>query len=126
VIYTRPAPDGSGAPEVRAVDRETAEDSLLLSGPYGDPTVDPTGTRLALLHSSSHYNMDAFVLPLEPPSPGAGVPRAAGEPRRLTEGQGRWHTHNLAWFPDGESFVYTRDADRGDIWLLERPERRRP
>jgi hypothetical protein len=31
------------------------------------------------------------------------------------------HEVHGGWFPDGESVVYTRDTDHGDIFLAEMP-----
>jgi Tol biopolymer transport system component len=119
VVYTTAARDGQSGAEIRVANLRTGEDRLLVAGMYGEPTVATTGTELSVESSVSHYRSDAFLLRLRAPTSPDGLPTAVGEPQRLTDGGGRWHVHNLAWLPDGRSFIYTRDEDRGDIWLLE-------
>jgi Tol biopolymer transport system component len=119
VLYTRRAPDGSGNMELRARHLATGEDVTLFVGPVAEPTVRPDGRAVAYLYAASHYEMDAFMLRLRPPPTEDGLPTVIGEPEQLTSGRGIWHTHNLSWAADGRSFVYTRDEDRGDIYLLE-------
>ena len=47
------------------------------------------------------------------------LPTASGDPRQATFGEGRWHVHSGGWAPDGSGFVYSRDLDRGDIYVIE-------
>jgi Tol biopolymer transport system component len=119
VVYTTRAPDGQSGNEIRVANLRTGDDRLLTTGFFGEPSVAPTGTELSLLSSVSHYRLDAFLFRLRAPTDPDSLPELIGEPERLTNGGGRWHVHNLAWMPDGRSFIYTRDEDTQNIWMLE-------
>lgn len=118
IIYVRKA-TSEGAGELRARNIRTGQDALILSGLFGEPSVSASGRRLAVLTSQSHYHMDAYEIALTVPGGRGGLPRAAGDPVPLTSGRGAWHTHNLAWSPDGEFIAYTRDTDAGDLYVIE-------
>jgi hypothetical protein len=66
--------------------------------------------------------MNLYLLPLTPPESQTGLPQPAGEPQQLTDGQGFWHVHNGGFSPDGDSVIYTRDTDRGDLYVIEKQE----
>ena len=119
VVYTRRATDGSGQVELRAAHLVTGEDVLLLAGTPAEVTASPDGRSLAFVSSVSHYTMDLHLLRLEPPRSPNGLPARIGEPQQLTFGEGRWHAHNGGWAPDGSAIVYSRDADFGDIYVIE-------
>ncbi len=119
VVYTRRATDGSGQVELRAAHLVTGEDVLLLAGTPAEVTASPDGRSLAFVRSVSHYTMDLHLLRLEPPRSPNGLPARIGEPQQLTFGEGRWHAHNGGWAPDGSAIVYSRDADFGDIYVIE-------
>jgi Tol biopolymer transport system component len=42
-----------------------------------------------------------------------------GEPRRVTDAQGRWHVHMGGWSPDGKEIVYSHCAPQGDLLVIE-------
>ena len=67
----------------------------------------------------SHFGQHFISLPLKGPDPSDGLPRVAGPPRELANGKGLWHPHTGAFSPDGNLFVYDRDTDRGDVYLIE-------
>jgi hypothetical protein len=46
-------------------------------------------------------------------------PRRAGEPRQITCGRGLWNVHGGAWAPNGEEFVYTKDFNRGNLFVID-------
>jgi hypothetical protein len=83
--------------------------------------VAPDGSVVSFSHGLSHVGQDLYALRLAPPSADDGLPSPLGAPEQLTDGRGEWHVHNVAWFPDGESVVYTRDTDEADIFLVEAP-----
>ena len=117
-MYTATLADGSGRVELRAADLESGEEVLLFAGSVAEPAVTSDGRVVSFVHTASHYNMNTFLLQLEPRAAPDGLPRPVGAPRALIDGQGVWHVHNFAWTPDGHSFVYTRDEDDGDIFVL--------
>jgi serine/threonine-protein kinase len=121
VVYTRRSPE-TGL-ELRAAHLETGEDILLLATPVVEPEVRPDGAAVAVLRGDSHYNMNVFLLRLAPPADEMRLPRPIGTPEPLVDGKGVWHVHNFGWDPTGNGFVYTRDEDDGDIWVLERAAR---
>jgi Tol biopolymer transport system component len=114
VIYT---PATEQATQIRAVDLETGQDTLILDEPHIELAVADDGSALTYCSARSHFNMNLHLLRLEPDED--GLPRAAGEPIALTAGDGEWHVHNGGFTPDGESVVYTRDTDTANIYLVE-------
>lgn len=62
---------------------------LLDSGHVAELSIARNGTAIAFCRGSSDPCQDAYVLPLTEPA-NDGLPRSAGEPRRLTNGEGRW------------------------------------
>jgi serine/threonine-protein kinase len=119
VVYTRRAPDGSGAVELRAAHLDTGEDVLLRSGAIAEVDVSQDGRALTFVEAVSHFTMELYALPLTSPTTPDGLPGAAGEPERLTFGEGAWHVHSGGWTPDGTGVIYSRDDDRGDIYVIE-------
>ena len=119
VIYTRRARDGSGLVELRAAHLGRGEDVLLRMGALSELSVSPDGTALTYIESVSHFTMDLQLLNLEPPTTSDQLPRAVGEPRQITFGNGVWHVHAGGWAPDGSGIVYSRDTDGGDIYVIE-------
>jgi serine/threonine-protein kinase len=119
VVYTRRAPDGSGAVELRAAHLETGEDVLLRAGAIAEVTVSPDGSALSFIEAVSHFTMELYLLRLDPPSAPSQLPTAVGEPQQLTFGDGVWHVHSGGWAPDGSGLVYSRDRDFGDIYVIE-------
>jgi Tol biopolymer transport system component len=118
VIYLRSADDGSGTVEMRVADLKTGEEALLFTGPSAELAVAPDGGAVIYNHAASHFNMNLFMLPLEQSITTDRLPRPIGEPVRLTEGKGAWHVHGGGWSPDSRAIVYTRDHDRGDIYVI--------
>jgi Tol biopolymer transport system component/predicted Ser/Thr protein kinase len=117
VVYTGRASDGTV--EMRVADLETGKEALLLRGPSAELVVAPDGRGVAYLHSASHFNMQLHLLRLAPPASPDQLPRPLGEPQQLTSGESAWHVHNGGWSPDSKAVVYTRDLDRGDIYVIE-------
>ena len=118
-MYTRRAPDGSGAVELRAAHLDTGEDVLLRSGEIAEVDVSRDGTALTFVEAVSHFTMELYALPLAAPTTPEGLPGVAGEPEQITFGEGAWHVHSGGFTPDGTGVVYSRDDDRGDIYVLE-------
>lgn len=114
VILTRLAEDG--VREMIALDLAGGRSRVLHRGPHYELDVMRDGSAVAFSHNLSHINQNLYVMRLTPPDPRDGLPRPAGEPEQATAGDGVWHVHNSAWFPDGESLVYTRDTDQADIY----------
>ena len=119
VILIRVAEDG--VREMIAMNLVTGRQRILHRGPHYELAVALNGSAVSFSHNVSHINQNLYVLPLAPPGPEDGLPRPLGEPEQLTDGKGIWHVHNGGWFPDGESVVYTRDADQANIFLVEIP-----
>ncbi len=117
VIYVRRGE--KGLPEMRVADLESGKEAVLLQEPAIELIASPDGRAIAYSHALSHFNMNLYVLPLVPPASAAGLPQVASKPRQLTQGKGLWHVHNGGWSPDGKRIVYTRDADQGDIYVIE-------
>jgi len=120
VVCTRHATDGSGVLEMRAVDLDTGDERLLLSGPTAELIASRDGRHLAFVHASSHFNMQVQVLDLAPPATRGELPRPIGQPRQITQGGSAFHVHNGGWSPDGTAILYSRDFDNGDVLILER------
>ncbi len=118
VVYVRPAQEG-GRPRLLAANLVTGQEQLLLEEPCAEVTVSPDGRWVAYGRAASHFGMNLFRLPLLPAPDGNGLPRAAGPPRAVTNGAGIWHVHGGAWSVDGQSMVYTRDTDHGNIFAIE-------
>jgi len=118
VIYTRRAADGSGSLEMLPVDLETGEEAVLLDANATELSVAPDRRAVAYNSADGHLSMDRFLVPLRPSATG-GRPSAAGPPEQVTFGDGVWHVHGGAWNPDGESVVYTRDFDSGNLHVID-------
>ncbi|WP_297695041.1 hypothetical protein, partial [uncultured Eudoraea sp.] len=80
--------------------------------------VKADGTGVGFIHGPGHWNMDVYLLPLKPPSQETGFPTPIGKPIQLTNGEGKWHAHNCAWSPDGNTMIYVRDEDVCNIYEL--------
>lgn len=119
IVYTRKAADGSGVVEMRAADLETGKEALLLRGPTAEIVVAPDGRGVSFLHAASHFDMQLTLLRLAPPASPGQLPRPLGEPRPVTRGGSAWHVHNGGWSPDSKAVVYTRDADSGDVYVIQ-------
>ncbi|MFQ5723776.1 MAG: protein kinase [Terriglobia bacterium] len=119
VVYTGTAPGGSGTLEMRVADLETGKETILLRGPNAELVVAPDGRGVTYVHAASHLNMHLSLLRLAPPASPGELPRPLGEPQQLTRGEGIWHVHNGGWSPDSQAIVYSRDLDRGDIYVIE-------
>ena len=37
----------------------------------------------------------------------------------MTDGRGVWHAHGGAWTPDSRHIVYTKDFDRGNLFVID-------
>jgi Tol biopolymer transport system component/predicted Ser/Thr protein kinase len=118
-VYTRRATDGSGLVELRVADLESGEDRLLRTGAIAEVAVARDGSALSFIEAVSHFTMELYVLRLAPPSAPGGLPTADGEPQQVTFGNGQWHVHSGGWAPDGSAVVYSRDADEGNILVIE-------
>ena len=117
VVY---ASGGSGpGSEMRVANVESGKSSVLLQTSFAELAVAPDGSGVSCCTALSHSNMNLHVLPLAPPAAPGDLPRAAGAPRAVTHGEGRWHVHNGGWGPDSRQVIYTRDTDSSDIYLLE-------
>jgi Tol biopolymer transport system component len=119
VIYTRSKRDGSGRIEMIAADLETGQEVLLLDANATELDATADGKAVAYNSADGHLSMNRWVLPLERSDGDAGLPAAAGEPRQITFGRGLWHVHGGAWAPNGEEFVYTKDFDRGNLFVMD-------
>ena len=117
VVYNRTASDG--VLELVVANLATGDEALLQRGPLAEVDVAPDGKSLIYLHAASHWNQDVYRLRLLPPSAPGELPRPVGEPERLTFGGNQAHAHGGSWSPDGSAIVYTRDADEGDVYVVE-------
>jgi Tol biopolymer transport system component len=117
IVYTVGGP--GAAPEMRVANIDTGKEVTLLRLPHRELKVAPDGSSVSYVSAESHFNMNLHVLALTDPSPDDGLPRAAGDPERVTRGDGLWHVHNGGWSPDGKRVVYTRDTDKGDVHILD-------
>ena len=114
IVYAKASGNSGG---IRVADLETGADISVLVLQQTEIEVAADGSALTFLASKSHYNMNLHLLRLkEGPD---GLPRADGDPVKLTAGDGQWHVHNGSFTPDGKSVVYTRDTDTADIYMIE-------
>ena len=118
VIYTRRA-DDTRLPEVRAANLSTGAEVLLLRETAIELDASAAGDRIVYANALSHFEMNLAELALQVPESRDGLPSASGEPRQLTDGRGRWHVHGAGLSKAVDAVVYTRDADRGDIFVVE-------
>jgi serine/threonine protein kinase len=110
---------GGSNDELRVANLETTRSAVLLETPFAEFAVAPDGSAVSYCTALSHSNMNLHLLGLAASDSGDGLPRRAGEPRVITQGEGRWHVHNGGWSPDSRQVIYTRDTDTGDIYLME-------
>lgn len=118
IVYTKRA-DQTRLPELRAHHLETGEDVLLLQEPAIELAASYDGTSIVYAHAESHFEMNLFRLPLQAPKRPDGLPGVGAEPVQLTDSRGAWHVHGAGLTRSDDRIVYTRDADRGDIFVLE-------
>lgn len=118
LIYTRRA-DDTRLPELRAHHLETGEDILLLQEPAIELAASFDGKGIVYAHAESHFEMNLFRMPLDPPASPDGLPRVSGELAQITDSRGAWHVHGAGLTPSDDRIVYTRDSDRGDIFVIE-------
>jgi len=116
-IYTRNGADGRI--ELVATDIETGEERVLLKANATELSVAPDGSAVAYNSADGHFSMNRYVLTLVRPTGAGGLPHAPGAPRQMTFGEGKWHVHGGAWSPDGQSIVYTKDFDRGNLSVID-------
>jgi len=116
VIYTPRAQ--ASANQMRAVDLETGDETVLLDEPHVELAVAPDGSAVSFCSASSHYNMNLHIQRLERSTNG-GLPKPVGSPVKITHGDGKWHVHNGGWSPDAKRVIYTRDTDTGDLYVLD-------
>ena len=118
VVYTRLVAGGSGARETILTDLESHEETVLHKGPTVELTAARDGSAIAYCYAINHVGQELYVLRLAAGAAGK-LARPIGEPERITNGQGNWHVHGPSWSADTKSVVYTRDADQGDIYVIE-------
>jgi TolB protein len=118
VVYTRNTRDGSGRIEMIATDLQTGAEVLLLEGNATELSVSPDGSYVAYNSADGHFSMNRYLLPLTPATVDQ-LPRASGEPQQITFGEGVWHAHGGAWTPDSKPIVYTKDFDRGNLFVID-------
>lgn len=119
VIYTRNKRDGSGQIEMIAANLTTGEEVLLLDTNATEIDVTADGDAVAYNSADAHFSMNRWILRLERPNGEASLPTVGGRPRQITFGRGIWHVHGGAWAPNGEEFVYTKDFDRGNMFVID-------
>ena len=120
IVYTTSAPaEGSQGRELRAIHLDTGRSVVLLEGVYANLDVSSDSSALAYVTQDNHLGQQFFSLPLSGPHPSDGLPRVTGPAQQLANGEGLWHPHTGTFSPDGNSFVYDRDTDRGDVYLIE-------
>ncbi|MFQ5724046.1 MAG: protein kinase, partial [Terriglobia bacterium] len=119
VVYTRLAPGEQEGMQMQVVDLESGRQAALLEGPTAELIVSPDGRAVAYLDATSHYAMRPYSIRLAPPAGPGDLPRRVGQPEPLTRPEGPWHAHMGGWSPDSQAIVYTRDTDRGDIYVIE-------
>lgn len=117
IVYLKSLEE-DGPVGLHAANLKNGEEVSLLAMPCAEIDVRPDGGAVAFVKAASHFGMNLYLLPLERES-SSGLPRAAGEPEALTEGQGIWHVHGGGWGPGGEGLVYTRDLDHGDLFTID-------
>ncbi len=108
---------------MRLADLETTEEVLLVKGVTSEVTVAPDGNTISFCQAASHFNQNLYILRLTESGPEGELPRPLGEARPLIDGRGVWHVHNGGWSKDGSQIVYSRDTDRGDIYVILNPNR---
>ena len=118
IVYTRNTRDGSGRIEMITADLRTGEEVLLLEANATELSVAPHGSYVAYNSADGHFSMNRYLLPLTLATADQ-LPRASGEPEQITFGGGVWHVHGGAWTPDSKQIVYTKDFDRGNLYVID-------
>ena len=118
IVYSRRAQDGSRGLELVVRSLDTGDEAVLYRGPHSETIVARDGSAIAFC-ADSHFRQDIYVLQLKPPDSDDGLPEAVGEPRRVTDAQGRWHVHMGGWSPDGKEIVYSHCAPQSDLLVIE-------
>lgn len=118
VVYNKIAKSRSEKSELRIRNLVTGNDTLLYNERLTEIFVKADGTGVGFIHGPGHWNMDVYLLPLKPPSQETEFPTPIGEPIQLTNGEGKWHAHNCAWSPDGNTMIYVRDEDFSNIYQI--------
>lgn len=119
VVFSRMGDHGR---ELLAANLESGVEELLAAVPHVEHRVAPDGLSLVFGRATSHVDQQLLLQRLTPPASRDGLPRTLGEPEAITHGQGLWHTHNATWAPDGTTILYSRDTDRGDLYVVENYE----
>ena len=114
IVFAR---HNNGISQIIGYDLQTGEEISLFPNSALEPAVAPDGRNLLFTTAESHFNMNIWILPLRP-GPN-GLPLPAGKPVQITDGRSGWHAHKGAWSPDGETILFTRDSDQGDIYTIE-------
>ena len=118
VVYNKIAKSRSEKSELRIRNLVTGSDTLLYNERLTEIFVKADGAGIGFIHGPGHWNMDVYLLPLQPPSQETEFPIPMGKPMQLTNGEGKWHAHNCAWSPDGSRMIYVRDEDVCNIYEL--------
>ena len=125
VVYARYVSGHPDPSELVIANLQTGEEELLYRGqPLTELFVASSGEWIGYTNAPGHISYNLFRLQLQAPADPSGFPTVSGEPEQLTFGAGKWHVHNGAASPDGERVLYSRDADRMDIYLIENYESR--
>jgi len=119
LIYTRNKRDGSGQIEMVATNLQTGAEVLLLEANATELSVAPDRRSVAYNSADSHFSMNRYLLELTAPTNGNELPRSVGDPEQITFGGGVWHVHGGAWTPDSQQIVYTKDLDRGNLYVID-------
>jgi len=118
VVYNKIAKSRSEKSELRIRNLKTAKDTVLYKERLTEIFVKADGTGVGFIHGPGHWNMDVYLLPLKRPSQETEFPTPIGKPIQLTNGEGKWHAHNCAWSPDGNTMIYVRDEDFANIYQI--------
>ncbi len=121
IVYTRNKLDGSGQIEMIAAHLETGDEVLLLDANATELSVAPDGRSVAYNSADGHFSMNRWqlMLELEATDGETSLPTATGKPEQITFGRGIWHVHGGAWMPNSLEFVYTKDIDRGNLFVID-------
>jgi Tol biopolymer transport system component/DNA-binding winged helix-turn-helix (wHTH) protein len=119
IVHSRIAADGSGLHEICLTDLENRKEVILFRGPHFELAAAKDGTGITYVAGASRYRLNLFLLRLDTPHSGDGLPRPLGEPKQLTVDQKTWYARNGGWSADGKTVVYVREQHEGDIYLIE-------
>ena len=125
VVYTRLGEDAPTTREMVVADLKSGQEATLYRGDHWELDVAPDGRAVSYCDDgkpgTSNHELTGqalFLLRLAPPNAPGELPRASGQPQRLTDAK-VGVVLNGGWSPDGKKIVFSRLTQEADIHIAE-------